>query len=299
MYEYDVFLSFASKDEYIVKILWQELCQNGLRVFWSDSNLKSNIGQSWIDVIQHSLINSEHFILVCTSNSIESEWVKSEYQTFYSQCYIPSKGTRRLALKLEDGFNINSLPPFLKNLQATSSIKEIITLLGGSELQKLRINLEQTQQKLKNIESENGIIKLEFDKLSTGLSKEKLEKAEIKKELDSFKVANYQFYQEIKTLTEKNLKYENEIKNLNSQIERLKSGQNDIAINCNRPQHNPSRISKKQLVQDLMNRDNYKQVPSQGSKQLTLQELLEQNKNKQLTTKNSKTLNELFKQNKK
>jgi len=123
MFEYDAFLSFASHDEEIVKPLWQELCQNGLRVFWSDASLKSSIGQSWFDVIQNSLINSEHLILICTTNSMKSEWVKEEYQTFYSQCYLKSNKKRRLILKLEDSFNVDSLPPFLKNIQATTSIK--------------------------------------------------------------------------------------------------------------------------------------------------------------------------------
>ena len=39
-FEYDVFVSFSSADEQLVKPIWQELCSNGLRVFWSDSTLK-------------------------------------------------------------------------------------------------------------------------------------------------------------------------------------------------------------------------------------------------------------------
>jgi hypothetical protein len=43
IFEYDVFLSFASADEDIVKPIWQEISLSGLRVFWSDEALKKKL----------------------------------------------------------------------------------------------------------------------------------------------------------------------------------------------------------------------------------------------------------------
>ncbi len=98
MVEYDVFLSFSSKDEDLAKPIWKELSSSGLRVFWSDESLKSEIGQSFFTVIQNSLIQSEHFVLVSTPNAWKSNWVKEEYETFFSNCYVPSKRERRLII---------------------------------------------------------------------------------------------------------------------------------------------------------------------------------------------------------
>ena len=50
IFEYDVFLSFASADKELVKPIWQEMSSSGLRVFWSDETLKQNIGQPFIEV---------------------------------------------------------------------------------------------------------------------------------------------------------------------------------------------------------------------------------------------------------
>jgi hypothetical protein len=43
IFDYDVFLSFASTDEAVVKLIWPELCISGLCVFWSDTSLKQRL----------------------------------------------------------------------------------------------------------------------------------------------------------------------------------------------------------------------------------------------------------------
>jgi hypothetical protein len=99
IFEYDVFLSFASSDEELVKPMWQELCLSGLRVFWSDAALKNELGNSWIEIIESSLDRSRHMLLVCSPTSLNSTWVKREYRAFLEHCYKP--GVRRLIPTLD------------------------------------------------------------------------------------------------------------------------------------------------------------------------------------------------------
>ena len=175
IFEYDVFISFASEDEDIVRPLWQNLCLSGLRVFWSDITLKEKVAQNWLDVIQQAVVNSRHFILVCTPNSMSSNWVKDEYQTFYSQCYQQSEGKRLLILKIEKNYSISSLPPFLKKIQATNSNEEIIKLLGGTNIDKLKRENKSLLEKLDKLTDENNkykeqVVKLKLiiDKITSG-----------------------------------------------------------------------------------------------------------------------------------
>ena len=79
IFEYDLFLSFAKTDEKIVKPIWQEMCLAGLRVFWSDSTLKDKIGESWFEVIQSSLEQSQHFVLICskTKTVVTTNWYQA------------------------------------------------------------------------------------------------------------------------------------------------------------------------------------------------------------------------------
>ena len=115
-YEYDVFLSFASADQELVRPIWQELSRSGLRVFWSDASLKERLGESWFDNIQSSLEKSRHFLLIASQSSMSSDWVKREYQAFFQHCY--REGSRRLIPIVVGDFQVSQLPLFLKQVQA-------------------------------------------------------------------------------------------------------------------------------------------------------------------------------------
>ena len=66
VFDYDVFLSFASSDEEFARPIWQELCLSGLRVFWSDASLKQRLGEAWYESIQSSLVRSRHLIVIAS-----------------------------------------------------------------------------------------------------------------------------------------------------------------------------------------------------------------------------------------
>jgi ferredoxin len=185
IFEYDAFLSFASSDEAIAKPIWQEMSLSGLRIFWSDENLKQSIGQSFFAIIQNALSHSRHFVLICTQNSMKSNWVREEYETFFSQCYIPSGRERRLILFHGKDFDRSTLPTLLRNIQMCDSVKEIITTLGGVNISDL-INENRSLKKENQIAMDN-IQELERE---LGLSREKNNNLEKKIEFSNEEISN-------------------------------------------------------------------------------------------------------------
>jgi len=205
IFDYDVFISFASADEEIVLPIWQQLNSNGLRVFWSDESLKENAGKPFFSVIQEALSKSKHLLLVCTEKSMNSKWVKLEYETFYGQFFIQNQSLRRLLVYPHVDFDIKQLPPFLRSIQVSKTIQELLLILGATDLQTLKA-------KIGEVETELGEYKLKYEKshsLLGGLSSQLETKT---KDFDSLKIQNYELKQQIfdleghLKLSEKNLK---------------------------------------------------------------------------------------------
>ncbi len=150
-FEYDVFLSFSSADAEAVRPTWQHLCKNGLRVFWSDTTLRTEMGRAWFDVIENSLERSRHLVLFCTARALQSEWVKREYKAFYNHCYRPNE--RRLVPALIDGFNVGELPLFLRDLQVADlrvleGVSTLLHVLGDTTISDLRKNLRERESEV-------------------------------------------------------------------------------------------------------------------------------------------------------
>ena len=175
-FEYDVFLSFASSDEEIAKPVWQELSLSGLRVFWSDSSLKKEVGNSWFQVVQNSLERSRHMLLICTASSMRSKYVQLEYQSFIDACYKP--GVRRLIPVLTKEFRERDLPIFLKQFEAVNNddpniMQEIIPLLGGVSIEKLKSENQHLRAQIDLLRFENESLKNKNDELRKLLKQEK------------------------------------------------------------------------------------------------------------------------------
>jgi hypothetical protein len=142
--EYDVFISFASSDQELVRPIWQELSAGGLRVFWSDAALRAKVGASWFEVVQDSLERSRHMLLVCTEAALASQWVKREYVAFYSHCYRPPD--RLLVPLLSQGVAVSHLPLFLRELEACHTddlgvLTHLCDVFGGTDIAALRREL--------------------------------------------------------------------------------------------------------------------------------------------------------------
>jgi hypothetical protein len=180
-FDYDVFLSFSILDEQIAKPIWQELSTDGLRVFWSDETLKTKAGISWYEVIEKSLERSKHLLLICSENSMNSEWVKREFRAFYDLCYSSDK--RRLIPVLTRGFLPSSLPFFLRELQAMrldspQFFEEVLPMLGGVDIEKLQRENQCLQEQVDDLTDKN----LRLQEEVTSLMKENEYQ---KKELDN------------------------------------------------------------------------------------------------------------------
>lgn len=168
-FEYDVFISFSTADEEITKPIWQALCSNGLRVFWSDSTLKKEVGNSWFEVIEKSLERSRHMLLICSNNSMNSKWVQREYRAFFDYCYTPN--SRRLIPILSPEFKPNNLPLFLRQLQVgkindPQFLDEIIPILGGTNIEKLQSEIQSLREQLGLISMENESLKRNLKAMS-------------------------------------------------------------------------------------------------------------------------------------
>jgi len=163
--KYDVFLSFSSSDIEYARSIWSELTSNGLKVFWSDETLKRNAGKSFFSEIDHSLMQSNHFVLLCTKNSLTSNWVQEEYQAFFSQCYLPSNRERRLILFTEKGYKTSALPALLTNLQQVKSVDDLVKILLGNEfIEEIKDKISIMQKKLDESKKRNADLYKELEK---------------------------------------------------------------------------------------------------------------------------------------
>jgi hypothetical protein len=130
--EYDIFFSFSSKNraeaEPIVKLLRE--CE--LLVFFSDADLQKHAGTLFIDKISEALHTSKHFLLYCTPEAMQAEWVKYEYKTFITNAYIPSGGKRHLFILQGSNFSTSLLTKenLFKGIQQSENITNILEILG-------------------------------------------------------------------------------------------------------------------------------------------------------------------------
>lgn len=72
-----IFISYSRKDMDFVRKLAGDLETAGYDVWWDITDLRG--GDDWVRVIPEAISSSQHFIVVLTPNSVESEWVRKEY----------------------------------------------------------------------------------------------------------------------------------------------------------------------------------------------------------------------------
>ncbi len=131
VFEFDLFLSFASADRAAVESLMGTLGKGRLKVFWAPDTLREAVGLSFFEAIGHYLVKCRHFVLYWTAEAKASGWVASEYEAFFNQCHVKNRDTRRLVILTDGREPFSSLPVFLRNLQLATSIDDVVTWLGG------------------------------------------------------------------------------------------------------------------------------------------------------------------------
>jgi len=75
-FQYDVFLSYSSKDESDALLIRKKFDEEGIKSFFASDDLK--VGDIWPNKIRNALINSMEFCILYTQNSANSSWVKKE-----------------------------------------------------------------------------------------------------------------------------------------------------------------------------------------------------------------------------
>ncbi len=76
-YEYDLFLSFSSMNRDEARAIETRAGEMGLRVFLDEKAIQP--GVVWDEVIRQGLLNSRELAVHATPQSLESEWVKTEW----------------------------------------------------------------------------------------------------------------------------------------------------------------------------------------------------------------------------
>ena len=129
--------------------MWQALSSSGLSVFWSDESLKQKVGGAgWLDVIQASLMSSQHFLLIGSVDSMDSYWVKQEYNAFVNLCHSKDEKNRLFVILPLLGFAIAQLPAFLQCKQMAELITDVIPVFGGEDFREILKEVEQLKNEL-------------------------------------------------------------------------------------------------------------------------------------------------------
>jgi len=72
-----IFISYSRKDMGFVRKLAGDLEKAGYDVWWDLTDLRG--GDDWVRLIPAAIESSQHFIIVISPDSVESEWVRKEY----------------------------------------------------------------------------------------------------------------------------------------------------------------------------------------------------------------------------
>jgi len=159
-FEYDVFLSFSSKDISWVKDICHQLRGYGLRVFFSDDSLRLKVGVSFFETIDKALQTSKNFVLVCTPDSMQSNYVRDEYETFYQEFTLNDRVNRMFVIFAGQNFNIELVPLRFKRFQIAFNVNELVDAFVDRqqiEAEDLRRKQIQEAEELRNrIEEQRG-----------------------------------------------------------------------------------------------------------------------------------------------
>jgi len=105
MNDFDVFISYSSKDRFVADQLVNYIENAGFSCWIAPRNIKG--GSEYSEVIEKAILHSKIFLLVFSEDSATSPWVKSELNIAFSENkYLipykidatPLKGTMRLLL---------------------------------------------------------------------------------------------------------------------------------------------------------------------------------------------------------
>ncbi|MCX6628192.1 MAG: TIR domain-containing protein [Candidatus Solibacter sp.] len=110
-FDFDVFLSYNSRDEVWTKRLKERLAAQGLRVWLDRDQIRP--GDLFVEALGNGLKTSRAVVLICSPESVGSRWVMTEYNRALVSMNDADEPPRIIPVLLRDA----QLPEFLQILQ--------------------------------------------------------------------------------------------------------------------------------------------------------------------------------------
>ena len=137
---YDVFISFSTKDQDKVQPIYDKLTAFGLRVFMSTRVVRP--GQPLSRTVTKALMNSQHFLVYWSRSAAESGWVESECEMFFGQCHVKDINGRVMFPVLDSEGDRKTLPAYLKE-PMRASVDDVVTEIVREILSVREMELDQ------------------------------------------------------------------------------------------------------------------------------------------------------------
>ncbi|MFN0175437.1 MAG: SUMF1/EgtB/PvdO family nonheme iron enzyme [Saprospiraceae bacterium] len=131
-WEYDLFFSFSSKDLEAARHFCHVLRGHGMRVFFSADDLRHRGGHNFGNLIQQALQRSRNFLLFCSPNAMDSEWVELEHDTFFQNYHLPNKHTRGFFIAEGPDFRYDLVPAFYRRSQRIQDPEALLHAFAAS-----------------------------------------------------------------------------------------------------------------------------------------------------------------------
>ena len=125
-YEYDFFLCHSTNDQIYIENIVERLRGLGFNVFMSKEALKYHSGKSFFEKIADALEKSKNFLLFATFESLSSEWVKLEYETFYNEFFLKNYSNRGFYILKDSSVSHKDFPLFLRRIQISEKLDDLI-----------------------------------------------------------------------------------------------------------------------------------------------------------------------------
>ena len=121
-FEYDVFISYSSKDRPWAKQLADDLSARNFKVFYDRDNLA--VGENWEPQLDDSLFASRHLVVLWSENAYDSRWVDVE-RTYFHAHARDTKTDSNVPTRREVLILLDDTPPIVRStLQMIPDLKE-------------------------------------------------------------------------------------------------------------------------------------------------------------------------------
>jgi predicted O-methyltransferase YrrM len=137
-----VFISYSSTDKNLLNNILDAALKLAEVESWTDQGI--NNGEDITQKLRKMIKACEVCILLATSNSLASKWCQMEMAAFWGV------GKLVLILSPDGSLKVDDLPPYLKGINFSGNVREIVDLAkkeiesqGSRELMKARIDLKE------------------------------------------------------------------------------------------------------------------------------------------------------------